>query len=174
MAASARSRLSVSTATATTLLALATALVYRQLAPGLAWPESLVAWLFGEAATAAPAPYACDPAHAYTTSIVSLSPLLVYINGFLSPEDIARLLAAGEPAFAPSEVVKHGRKVGTADRTSQSAGLPRDDAAVMCVLARARRFMSVHPSLLSFPGPCLSTRNPPLPLPLSQCGCRVE
>lgn len=162
---SARSHLSISSAAAaaaaTTILAMAAALVYRQVGPGLARPEAPVARLFGDfffssspavdGATPS-ASYACDPAHAYTTSIVSLDPLLIYIEAFLAPADMAALLAAGEPAFAPSEVVKHGRKVGTADRTSQSAGLPRDDAAVACVLARARRFMSVLRFLFFFFG----------------------
>ncbi|KAI0484588.1 hypothetical protein GGR56DRAFT_669131 [Xylariaceae sp. FL0804] len=93
-----------------------------------------------EAAEAAAAAAAC-PAHSYSTTIVSLDPLLIYVEGFLRPAEAAALLAAGEPAFAPSVVYKNGRRVGTADRTSQSAALPRDDAAVGCVLARAEAFL---------------------------------
>ena len=85
-------------------------------------------------------PFICEP-HSYTTEIVSLDPLLIYIRSFLSPTETAALLAEGEPAFKPSEVYKSGRRQGTTDRTSSSAGLPRDDAAVRCVLARAQHFM---------------------------------
>lgn len=84
--------------------------------------------------------FSCLP-HTYTTEIVSLDPLLIYIDSFLSPAEIAALLAAGEPAFAPSRVYKAGRDRGTADRTSSSAALPREDPAVSCVLARAETFL---------------------------------
>lgn len=86
-------------------------------------------------------PFVCDPDHAYTTAIISLDPLLLYITTFLSPSEIAALLASGAPDFAPSYVIKNGRRIGTPDRTSQSAGLSRDDPAVRCVLARARAFL---------------------------------
>ncbi|KAI1084333.1 hypothetical protein F5B20DRAFT_291763 [Whalleya microplaca] len=85
-------------------------------------------------------PFTCVP-HGYTTEIISLSPLLIYIDSFLTPREITALLAAGAPLFAPSAVHKHGRRQGTADRTSSSAALPRDDAAVSCVLARAEAFL---------------------------------
>ncbi|KAL7624535.1 hypothetical protein AAE478_006101 [Parahypoxylon ruwenzoriense] len=84
--------------------------------------------------------FACLP-HTYTTEIVSLDPLLIYIDSFLSRAEIDALLEAGEPQFTPSQVYKHGRKQGTADRTSSSAGLPRDHPAVQCVLARAETFV---------------------------------
>ncbi|KAI1845372.1 hypothetical protein JX266_008467 [Neoarthrinium moseri] len=87
-----------------------------------------------------PAPFQCRP-HAYTTELVSLDPLVIYIDSFLAPAEITALLAAGEAEFAPSEVVKRGHEQRTADRTSQSAGLPADDAAVRCVLGRAEAFM---------------------------------
>lgn len=82
----------------------------------------------------------CTP-HTYTTEIVSLDPLLIYIDSFLSAAEISALLASGEPAFAPSRVYKSGRNQDTADRTSSSAGLSRDDPAVSCVLTRAETFL---------------------------------
>ncbi|KAE9573622.1 hypothetical protein CGMCC3_g10373 [Colletotrichum fructicola] len=90
--------------------------------------------------TPAAEPFQCLPQN-YTTQIVSIDPLVIYIHNFLSESDIPALLAAGEPAFKPSYVYKDGRRQGTPDRTSSSAGLPLDDAAVRCVLARAERFM---------------------------------
>lgn len=88
-----------------------------------------------------PEPFVCDSAHPYKTTLVSLDPLLIYIQDLITPGEIASLLHAAEPAFAPSEVTKYGRALRTADRTSASAGLPRDNPAVVCVLARARAFL---------------------------------
>jgi prolyl 4-hydroxylase len=89
----------------------------------------------------APQDFVCDPTHTFKTSLVSLDPLVIYIQSLLTPAEISALLATAEPAFNPSEVVKDGRELRTADRTSSSAGLPRNDPAVMCVLERARSFM---------------------------------
>ncbi len=86
-------------------------------------------------------PFVCDTSHPYKTSLVSLDPLLIYIHDLLTPTEIAALIRTAEPLFAPSEVTKYGRDQRTADRTSSSAGLPRDDPAVMCVLARTREFL---------------------------------
>ncbi|KAI0006439.1 hypothetical protein F4779DRAFT_632998 [Xylariaceae sp. FL0662B] len=85
-------------------------------------------------------PFTCVP-HSYTTEIISLDPLLIYIHAFVTAPETAALLAAGAPLFAPSDVYKHGRRQGTPDRTSSSAALPRENAAVACVLARARAFL---------------------------------
>lgn len=88
-----------------------------------------------------PPPFVCDSSHSYKTELVSLDPLVVYIHSLLTPVETASLLSTAEPLFAPSEVIKHGRELRTKDRTSSSAGLPGNDPAVECVLARARRFM---------------------------------
>ncbi|KAK2040880.1 2OG-Fe(II) oxygenase family oxidoreductase [Colletotrichum somersetense] len=77
----------------------------------------------------------------YTTEIISLDPLVIYIRDFLNEADIAGLLAAGEGEFRPSYVFKDGVAQGTPDRTSWSAGLSAEDAAVRCVTRRAERFM---------------------------------
>jgi prolyl 4-hydroxylase len=77
----------------------------------------------------------------YTTHLVSIDPLVIYIRNFINEVDITGLLAAGEPLFQPSFVTKNGRTQGTPDRTSWSAGLPREDEAVRCVLGRAEAFM---------------------------------
>ncbi|AEO70596.1 uncharacterized protein THITE_2055322 [Thermothielavioides terrestris NRRL 8126] len=94
-------------------------------------------------ATSAPnrAAFTCDASHAYRTELVSLEPLIIYIHNLITPAETAALLETAEPRFAPSEVTKHGRHQRTRDRTSSSAGLPRDDPAVMCVLNRTRSFL---------------------------------
>ncbi|KAK3362449.1 hypothetical protein B0T25DRAFT_490439 [Lasiosphaeria hispida] len=85
--------------------------------------------------------FACDTLHPYRTELVSLDPLIIYIHNLISPIEITSLLRTAEPRFAPSQVTKHGYQQNTQERTSSSAGLPRDDPAVVCVLNRARNFL---------------------------------
>lgn len=85
-------------------------------------------------------PFECRQQN-YTTQIISLDPLVIYIQDFLNNADISGLLKAGETRFNPSNVQRSGYNQVATTRTSSSAGLPRDDAAVQCVLARAQRFM---------------------------------
>lgn len=89
----------------------------------------------------APGSFVCDTSHTYQTELVSLDPLVIYIHSLITPAEIDSLLETAEPRFAPSQVVKYGQQQATSDRTSSSAGLPRDDPAVVCVLNRARNFM---------------------------------
>ncbi|KAK4032410.1 hypothetical protein C8A01DRAFT_41152 [Parachaetomium inaequale] len=92
--------------------------------------------------TSAPeTPFVCDTSHTYRTELVSLEPLIIYIHDLITPAEITSLLETAEPKFAPSQVTKHGRQQQTSDRTSSSAGLPRDDPTVMCVLNRTRTFL---------------------------------
>jgi prolyl 4-hydroxylase len=84
--------------------------------------------------------YECDPSHSYTTQIVSLSPLVIYIHSFLPENDIDSLLETATPKFKPSVVTRAGRTSTDPDRTSVTAFLPASDPAVACVLARAREF----------------------------------
>ncbi|OCL14392.1 hypothetical protein AOQ84DRAFT_281168, partial [Glonium stellatum] len=77
----------------------------------------------------------------YSTEIVSIDPLIIYINNFTSQEEAEGLVKAAEGRFRTSEVYLHGRKQHTSDRTSQSAGLPLDNPYVTCVLTRARSFL---------------------------------
>ncbi|KAH8752979.1 hypothetical protein F5883DRAFT_690869 [Diaporthe sp. PMI_573] len=86
------------------------------------------------------AAFVCEPG-TYRTQIVSLDPLLIYIHSFLRPAEIESLLGTADPLFKPSTVTKSGRKVGSTERTSSTAGLPLEDPAVQCVLDRASHFM---------------------------------
>ena len=96
-------------------------------------------------ATAASPPveegFVCDLKHTYRTELVSLDPLIIYIHDLITPREITTLLETAEPKFKPSQVTKYGRQQNTNDRTSSSAGLPRDDPAVVCVLNRSRSFL---------------------------------
>ncbi|KAL8334369.1 hypothetical protein RB598_008901 [Gaeumannomyces tritici] len=97
-----------------------------------------------EDAAAAAAHFTCDESHPYRIEIISASPLVIYMHNFTSAREAAALVRAGEPLLAPSRVDQPGghRQVATARRTSSSAGLPCDDAAVACVLRRAALAMS--------------------------------
>jgi len=95
----------------------------------------------GRANVSAPAEAFVCRSQSYRTEIISLDPLLIYIREFINPDDISALLSTAEPRFERSEVIKGGREVRTTDRTSSSAGLPRDDPAVVCVVERARSFL---------------------------------
>lgn len=87
-------------------------------------------------------------AHSYTTEIVSLDPLMIYINNFTSPLEAEALIALGSPDFQDSFISRSGggnQKVS--GRTSQSAPLDMDHPLVACILARSRTFLGsmLHP-----------------------------
>lgn len=121
-------------------------------------------------------PYICSPNHVYTTSILSPSdPLLIALQGFVSPAEARAIIALGEPSLVASPVTGYGGVTGASDqhdsrkRTSSSAPLRyRDDEiafeidrakdnatriaeviegqrAVKCVLERAEAFMAGLP-----------------------------
>ncbi|TPX16398.1 uncharacterized protein E0L32_004047 [Thyridium curvatum] len=94
------------------------------------------------AASASGVEWTCGPDN-YTTELISLDPLVVYIHNLVSPREADLIIKAGEPLLEPSPVTGYGAAGGTRaqSRTSWSAPLPGDDAAVACVLARARRFL---------------------------------
>ncbi|KAI1322109.1 hypothetical protein F5Y16DRAFT_54787 [Xylariaceae sp. FL0255] len=87
-------------------------------------------------------PYECKQTQGYATNLISLDPLVIYIEKFLRPSEITELLEAGQTSgFNPSRVFKDGILTGTPDRTSSSAGLPRENPTVQCVLDRAKQFL---------------------------------
>jgi prolyl 4-hydroxylase len=87
-----------------------------------------------------PDTFVCHPQN-YTTELISVDPLVIYIHDFLNPHDIDGLLRASEGLFKPSTVTKYGRTVQAQYRTSWSASLPRTHPVVGCVLSRASAFM---------------------------------
>ncbi|KAH9219566.1 hypothetical protein DL95DRAFT_483758 [Leptodontidium sp. 2 PMI_412] len=96
-----------------------------------------------------PENYECKP-HNYTTEVVSVDPLLIYINGFLRDEEADLLVELGTPSLASSEIYINNQKVASNTRTSRSAGLPPSSPLVSCILKRA----------LSFLGPALPSPSP--------------
>lgn len=86
--------------------------------------------------------FTCDTHHAYKTEIVSLSPLVIYIHSLITPREISSLLSLATPLFKPSSVYKSGHShLQSSERLSSSAGLPRTDPVVQCILSRARQFL---------------------------------
>ncbi|KAI0162967.1 hypothetical protein BJ166DRAFT_282018 [Pestalotiopsis sp. NC0098] len=138
-------RLSIAAAVAA--LALAAPILYHLISAHLGAAWSAAHWRFLARFWAGA--YVCEP-HAYTTEIVSVDPLLIYIRDFIPAAEAAALIAAGESDLAPSEVTKDRRNQHTSDRTSSSAALPASDPAVACVLGRAEAFLG---GLLDFPSP---------------------
>ncbi|KAM7219223.1 hypothetical protein V8F06_005392 [Rhypophila decipiens] len=86
-------------------------------------------------------PLQCAP-HTYTTTLVSLSPLLIYIHNFVSPSESRALVDLGIPLLEPSPITGYGSDArGSRARTSWSAPLPANNSLVDCILARAESFM---------------------------------
>ncbi|KAK8038494.1 hypothetical protein PG993_006905 [Apiospora rasikravindrae] len=76
---------------------------------------------------------------AYQTHILSKSPLVIYLEGFLTPEERAHLTEVTKDTFTHSAVADGGAEGLRKTRTSQSTNVPRD-AAVRCIEERALRF----------------------------------
>jgi prolyl 4-hydroxylase len=116
-------------------------------------PSQLLKYVPGAAPSQSPSKTADvnpeDPAllsackkHTYTTEIISLSPLVIYINNFTSAAEAESLIALGEPDFEDSFISRsHGPNKKVTGRTSSSAPLELSHPLVSCIIARARRFM---------------------------------
>ena len=71
--------------------------------------------------------------HSYTTQIVSLDPLMVYINNFTSTAEAEALINLGSSDFSDSFISKSGGGTQKASgRTSQSAPLEMEEPLVKC------------------------------------------
>ncbi|KAH7076407.1 hypothetical protein BKA63DRAFT_552348 [Paraphoma chrysanthemicola] len=81
-------------------------------------------------------------AHQYTSEIISLDPLVIYINNFTSAHEAEELIDIGSPDFESSYISRsHGPNSLASGRTSTSAPLPLSHPLVDCILSRARTFM---------------------------------
>ncbi|OAA57536.1 Prolyl 4-hydroxylase, alpha subunit [Niveomyces insectorum RCEF 264] len=81
----------------------------------------------------------------YDVHLVSSSPLVVYLAGFLTAAEREHLQAATKDSFAHSAVAERGTADGRTIhnvRTSQSTNVPRD-AVVRCIEERALRFQGL-------------------------------
>jgi len=81
----------------------------------------------------------CSP-HNYTTHILSISPLVIYIPSFITPVESAHLQAISKGKFSSSQIADDsGQQLLTNTRTSQSTSLESDDI-VRCIEQRALDF----------------------------------
>ncbi|KAK0121708.1 hypothetical protein ONS95_009993 [Cadophora gregata] len=85
--------------------------------------------------------------HYYNTHILSLEPLIIYIENFLSPNESSHLLKISEDKFKPSTVTSGAETlIKTNVRNSEVALIDRDDV-VRCIEHRARAFQGWRPDL---------------------------
>ncbi|KAK4178812.1 hypothetical protein QBC36DRAFT_366457 [Triangularia setosa] len=89
------------------------------------------------------------PEHTYTTHLISLDPLLIYISNFVSESESQSLIDLSSPLLKPSPIVSRGAdSAGSQARTSWSAPLPEGSHLVNCILSRSSSFLGT----LLFPG----------------------
>ncbi|KAK0737320.1 hypothetical protein B0T21DRAFT_401332 [Apiosordaria backusii] len=82
------------------------------------------------------------PEHTYTTHLISLDPLLIYISNFVSQSESQSLIELSSPLMEPSPIVSRGSdSAGSQARTSWSAPLPEDSGLVNCILSRSSSFL---------------------------------
>ncbi|KAK5658673.1 hypothetical protein OQA88_2069 [Cercophora sp. LCS_1] len=82
------------------------------------------------------------PPHAYTTQIISLSPILIHISNFTSPNEATHLISHFSPLLEPSPIISSSHlDTKNSPRTSWSAPLPANDPVVSCILSRASHFI---------------------------------
>ncbi|EME87641.1 uncharacterized protein MYCFIDRAFT_26183 [Pseudocercospora fijiensis CIRAD86] len=78
--------------------------------------------------------------HDYSTHIFSTSPLVIYVEGFLSGEEAEHLVALSEDRWNVSTVVNQGVEgIDDKVRKSEKASIPRDHV-VQCIEQRALSF----------------------------------
>lgn len=86
----------------------------------------------------------------YQIHKVSSSPLVIYIQNFLTPLERTHLIQISSSTFRRSAVAGHTGAQHTAIRTSQSTSLPPTDPIVKCISQRALSFQGfdIHESQL--------------------------
>jgi len=76
--------------------------------------------------------------HRYETKTVSVDPLVIYVDGFLHPEEIRHLLALSRANYKTAMLDTH--EIDTTFRSASSAFLPPEDEVVTCIRQRAIDF----------------------------------
>ncbi|CAF4070433.1 unnamed protein product [Adineta steineri] len=85
--------------------------------------------------------YKC-PHHQYSTRIIERSPLIIYIEEFLTQNEMQYLIRLTEKEFKPSTIgTAHGKATIGKDRTSSSAFIrPHQTPVVQCIERRFAQF----------------------------------
>ncbi|KAH8798663.1 hypothetical protein F5884DRAFT_687290, partial [Xylogone sp. PMI_703] len=76
------------------------------------------------------------PDHSYTTQLLSLDPLVIYVNNFISDEESKYLVDIGPKFFSGFRIVGKVEKY-----SPQSADLPKEDKVVDCIGQRTLQFL---------------------------------
>ncbi|KAI0102729.1 hypothetical protein GGR51DRAFT_526059 [Nemania sp. FL0031] len=88
-------------------------------------------------------PYTCE--QSYTIELLSIDPLVIYLNNFIRDEEIEHLLALGKDRFSTSMVFAGSdgfREVlNKTMRSSQTAFLPKDDVVCQCLTRRMQSLL---------------------------------
>ncbi|CEJ60612.1 hypothetical protein PMG11_09181 [Penicillium brasilianum] len=79
----------------------------------------------------------------YSTEILSLDPLIVYIENFVSDAEIDYVMKLGDPLFQDSQLFddEQVRTVDRPYRSSSTAFLPYSDSLCQCIGQRALKFL---------------------------------
>ncbi|CAF0951652.1 unnamed protein product [Adineta ricciae] len=85
--------------------------------------------------------YKC-PHHRYVTRMIERSPLIIYIENFLTPNEIQHLIDLVEPTFKPSKAIEENGSPSVGDfRTSHSAVIKSQQTPVVtCIEQRFAQF----------------------------------
>ncbi|CAF1520445.1 unnamed protein product [Adineta steineri] len=84
--------------------------------------------------------YNC-PDHRYKVRIISRSPLIIYLEKFLTEDEMKHLIELAEPRFQPSKTRSDGKRILNEHRTSSTAKLqPHGTPIVKCIEQRFAEF----------------------------------
>jgi len=91
-----------------------------------------------------PASFQTPREHKYTTHIVSIDPFMVYIDGFLTNDEVAHVLGLGSSRYKASLVTSDMDEGRLSDsRTSQTAFLHSNDSTIATIKGRAEDFLGL-------------------------------
>ncbi|KAI9367970.1 hypothetical protein BJX61DRAFT_525963 [Aspergillus egyptiacus] len=94
-------------------------------------------------------PISCPPdSESYRIHLLSRTPLVIYVESFLSPSEADHLTNISLPNYTPSILYSSStdKEIDTTKRLSDRALLPRDNT-VRCIEARAKAFQGWKPHL---------------------------
>ncbi|KAI1274231.1 hypothetical protein F5Y07DRAFT_410410 [Xylaria sp. FL0933] len=87
--------------------------------------------------------YSCD--QNYTIELLSIDPLVIYINNFVRDEEIEHLLTLGKDRFSTSMVFAGSdgfrQVLNRTMRSSQTAFLPKEDIVCNCLMKRMQSLL---------------------------------
>ncbi|KAI1349995.1 2OG-Fe(II) oxygenase family oxidoreductase [Xylaria sp. FL0043] len=87
--------------------------------------------------------YSCD--QNYTIELLSIDPLVIYINNFIRDEEIEHLLTLGKDRFGTSMVFAGSdgfrQVLNRTIRSSQTAFLPKEDIVCNCLMKRMQSLL---------------------------------